>query len=142
MDSAEALLLIDVQQAIEDAKWSLYGPRNNPEAESNMKRLLDNWRERRWPVYHIRHDSLEPDSPYRPGQPGHNFKPEVVPAPGEAIIAKRTNSAFIGTDLGTMLRERGHTILTVCGVITNNSVQPTVPMAANPALTVHMAEDG
>src|SRR5690349_14687035 len=141
MDSAEALLFIDVQQAIEDAKWSRYGPRNNSKAESNMKRLLDGWRAKRLPVYHIRHDSLDPDSPYRPGQRGHNFKPEVVPAPDEAIIAKHTNSAFIGTDLEAMLRERGHTTLIVCGVITNNSVEATVRMAGNLGFTVYLAED-
>jgi nicotinamidase-related amidase len=141
MDSAEALLFIDVQQAIEDAKWNRYGPRNNSEAESNMKRLLDGWRAKRWPVYHIRHDSLEPDSPYRPGQPGHDFKPEVAPASGETVIAKRTNSAFIGTELERTLRERGHTILTICGVITNNSVEATVRMAGNLGFTVYLAED-
>jgi nicotinamidase-related amidase len=141
MTSPEALLFIDVQQAIDDAKWSRYGPRNNPAAESNMKLLLDAWRRRRLPVYHVRHDSLEPDSPYRPGQPGHDFKPEVAPASGETVIAKRTNSAFIGTDLEAMLRERGHTILTVCGVITNNSVEATVRMAGNLGFTVYLAED-
>jgi len=41
MTSPEALLLIDVRQAIDDAKWSRYGPRNDPAAESNMKLLLD-----------------------------------------------------------------------------------------------------
>jgi len=93
MGSHEALLIIDVQRAIEDAKWTRHWPRNNPAAESNMKGLLDAWRARRLGIYHVRHDSLDPDSPYRPGQPGHDFKPEVAPAAAEAIIAKQTNSA-------------------------------------------------
>jgi hypothetical protein len=29
--SAAALLVIDVQKAIDDPKWSAWGPRNNPE---------------------------------------------------------------------------------------------------------------
>jgi nicotinamidase-related amidase len=139
--SPEALMLIDVQRAIEDAKWTRYGSRNNPAAESNMKRLLDGWRARNLAIYHIRHDSLEADSPYRPGHPGHEFKPEVAPAADEVIVQKRTNSAFIGTDLEKTLRGNGHTTITICGVITNNSVEATVRMAGNLGFTVYLAED-
>jgi len=55
-----------------------------------MKGPLDAWRARRFGIYHVRHDSIEPDSPYRPGQAGHDFKFEVAPAAGEPIIPKRT----------------------------------------------------
>ncbi len=66
-----ALIVIDVQKAIDHPSW---GMRNNPEAESQIAALLSAWRAAGWPVYHIRHDSLEPQSHYRPGQPGHDFK--------------------------------------------------------------------
>ena len=59
------------------------------------------------PIYHVRHDSTEAQSHYRPGQPGHEFKAEAMPNAGEAVIAKRTNSAFIGTDLESRLRVAG-----------------------------------
>ena len=59
------------------------------------------------PVLHIRHDSVLPTSSYRPGQPGNDFKADVAPLPGEAVIAKRTNNAFIGTKLEEMLRAAG-----------------------------------
>jgi len=123
-----ALLIIDVQKAIDHASW---GERNNPQAERNIARLLQAWRAAGRPIYYIRHDSTEPASHYRPGQPGNDFKPEVAPAAGEAVIAKRTNSAFIGTDLESRLRAAGHTTLVVAGVITNNSVEATVRMAGN-----------
>ena len=51
--------------------------------------------------------------------------------PGETVIAKRTNSAFIGTDLESRLRAAGVETLIVAGVITNNSVEATVRMAGN-----------
>ena len=133
-----ALLVIDVQKAIDHPAW---GERNNPCAEANIARLLAEWRSRRRPVYHVRHDSSEPQSAYRPGQPGHEFKPEAAPLPGEAVIAKRTNSAFIGTDLETRLRAAGHTRLAVMGVITNNSVEATVRMAGNLGFDVWLVED-
>ncbi|WP_346777968.1 cysteine hydrolase family protein [Paraburkholderia sp. Ac-20340] len=122
------LLLIDLQQAIDHPGW---GVRNNPQAEEQVRHLLKHWREKSWPVWHVRHDSTEPQSHYRPGQAGHAFKPQAMPAPGEPIIAKQTNSAFIGTDLQQRLRAQGHDALVVAGVITNNSVEATVRMAGN-----------
>jgi len=133
-----ALLVIDVQKAIDHPSW---GERNNPEAETNIARLLHAWRDTGRPIYHIRHDSTEPASHYRPGQPGNEFKPEAAPAPGETVIAKRTNSAFIGTDLESRLRAAGHTFLAVAGVITNNSVEATVRMAGNLGFETFLVED-
>ena len=123
-----ALLVIDMQNAIDDPKW---GPRNNPGAEANIARLLAAWRDTGRAIFHIRHDSTFPDSPYRPGQPGNDFKREVRPRDGEIVIAKRTNSALIGTDLEARLRREGHTMIVVAGVLTHNSVEATVRMAGN-----------
>jgi nicotinamidase-related amidase len=127
-----------VQKAIDHPSW---GDRNNPDAERNIAALLEAWRTTGRRVYHIRHDSTEPTSHYRPGQPGHDFKPEAQPAAGETIIAKRVNSAFIGTDLESRLRAAGHTTLVVVGVITNNSVEATVRMAGNLGFRTLLAED-
>jgi nicotinamidase-related amidase len=133
-----ALIVIDLQKAIDHPSW---GVRNNPEAEANIASLLAAWRTAGWPVYHIRHDSTEPQSTYRPGQPGHDFKPEALPLAGEPVIAKRTNSAFIGTRLEARLRDAGHQTLVVAGVITNNSVEATVRMAGNLSFTTFLVED-
>lgn len=133
-----ALLLVDLQCAIDHPSW---GVRNNPQAEANVARLLSHWRAKRWPVWHLRHDSVEPQSHYRPGQPGHAFKPEAAPRADEPVIAKRTNSAFIGTDLETRLRAAGCDALVVAGVITNNSVEATVRMAGNLGFETWLVED-
>ena len=92
-------------------------------------------------MIHIRHDSTEPKSHYRPGQPGNDFKPETMPLPRETVIAKQTNSAFIGTGLEALLRDAGHTALVVAGVITNNSVEATVRMAGNLGFAAWLVED-
>jgi nicotinamidase-related amidase len=133
-----ALIVIDLQKAIDHPSW---GERNNPEAEKNVAALLAAWRSAGRPVYHIRHDSSEPASHYRPGQPGHDFKPEAQPAAGEVVIAKKTNSAFIGTDLETRLRAANLSPLIVTGVITNNSVEATVRMAGNLGFDTYLVED-
>jgi nicotinamidase-related amidase len=136
--STAALIVIDVQCAIDHPSW---GQRNNPDAEKNMVALLEAWRGTGRPIYHVRHDSSEPKSHYRPGQPGHEFKSEVKPLAGEVVIAKRKNSAFIGTDLESRLREADQEILVVAGVITNNSVEATVRMAGNLGFDTFLVED-
>lgn len=136
-----ALILIDLQQAIDDPRWAEAGPRNNPDAEDRVADLLAHWRASHWPVIHIRHDSLDPGSTYSPGQPGHAFKPVAAPRAHETVIAKHANSAFIGTGLENALCRAGIRQLVVAGVITNNSVEATVRMAGNLGFDVLLAED-
>ncbi len=128
LPSDTTLMIIDVQLAIDDPKWA---PRNNPDAEHRIAALLAAWRGAAMPVMHIRHDSTEPRSPYRPGAPGHPFKPEAMPLSTEQVIAKNVNSAFIGTGLDEILTEQGVTTLVICGVLTHNSVEATVRHAGN-----------
>ena len=130
--------MIDLQKAIDHPS---FGRRNNADAESRIARLLSRWRSNGWPICHIRHDSTELRSHYRPGQAGNDFKPEALPAPGEPVIAKRTNNAFIGTSLEKDLRAAGHAALVVAGVVTNNSVEATVRMAGNLGFQVWLIED-
>ncbi len=132
------LMVIDIQRAIDHPSW---GQRNNLDAERNVAALLQAWRTSQRPIYHIRHDSTEPASHYRPGQPGNEFKPEVQPLPGETVIPKQTNSAFIGTGLEARLRAARQTLLIVTGVITNNSVEATVRMAGNLGFNTFLVED-
>lgn len=138
LPQATALIVIDVQKAIDHPKW---GRRNNPQAEANIARLLAAWRDTERPIYHIRHDSTFSDSPYRPGQDGNAFKPEVAPRPGETVVAKRTNSAFIGTDLEMRLRQAGHETLVIAGVLLHNSVEATIRMAGNLGFRAFVVSD-
>ena len=133
-----ALVLVDLQRAIDDPSW---GVRNHPEAEARGARLLEAWRGSGRAVFHVKHDSVEPQSTYRPGQPGNEFKPEFLPRPGEAIITKHTGSAFAGTELEGLLHAGGHQTLVLFGVITNNSVETTVRHAACLGFRVILVED-
>ena len=58
------------------------------------------------------------------------------------MIAKRTNSAFIGTDLEARLRAARQSVLVIAGVITNNSVEASVRMAGNLGFNTFLVEDG
>ena len=136
-----ALLVVDVQKAIDAPYHAAAGARNNPDAERCIARLLEAWRSAKRPIIHIRHDSTSPQSSYRSGQDGNNLKMEVEPAPGESVIPKRTNSAFIGTGLESHLREAGLDTLIVTGVSTNNSVEATVRMAGNLGFQTYLVAD-
>ena len=125
---ATALLLIDVQRAFDDPAW---GPRNNPEAEANLVKLLAAFRAAGRPVIHVKHDSTEPGSTLRPDRPGNALKPGMEPRAGEPLFAKTVNSAFIGTGLEAHLRDRGIEGLVLGGFITNHCVSTTARMAAN-----------
>jgi nicotinamidase-related amidase len=138
LSHSAALLVIDVQKAIDHPSW---GERNNPRAEGNIASLLAAWRASGRPIYNVRHDSTEMQSHYRPGQPGHEFKADAMPQDGETVIGKRTNSAFIGTDLESLLRAAQVETLIVAGVITNNSVEATVRMAGNLGFETFVVED-
>ena len=138
LPSDAALILVDLQRAIDDPRW---GPRNNPGAEQAIAALLAAWRDEGLPVVHIRHDSVEPDSPYRPDRPSHAFKPETAPQSGESVVGKRGHSAFVGTALEATLDALGATTLVVCGVLTHNSVEATVRHAADLGYRVFVVAD-
>ncbi len=133
-----ALLVIDVQKAIDDPKW---GPRNNPNAERAIAALLAAWRAEGLPIVHIRHDSTEPGSPCAPGSPGHSFKAEARPLDGETIIGKSAHSAFVGTRLEEALDALGATTLVVCGVLTHNSLEATARHAGDLGYRVFVVAD-
>ena len=128
LEKKAVLILIDVQQAFDDPRM---GKRNNPAAEKNITRLLDAWRASGRPIIHVRHDSVEPQSILRPGEPGNQIKPEARPLPDEPVIGKHVNSAFIGTDLEQRLRGAGQDSLVLVGLTTDHCVSTTARMAGN-----------
>ncbi|MEO1352715.1 MAG: cysteine hydrolase family protein [Cyanobacteria bacterium J06635_15] len=137
--SNTALVLIDVQQGFDDLVW---GKRNNLQAENNMARLLQIWRETERPVIHIQHLSVSPQSPLRADQPGCEFKSEVKPLSHEPIFQKTVNSAFIGTSLESHLRDNTIDSLVVVGLTTDHCVSTSTRMAANLGFRVFLVSDG
>lgn len=134
----EALVVIDLQKGFDDPCW---GARNNPQAEYNGLRLLQQWRASGRPVVVVRHDSTDAHSPLRPELPGNQLKAGFEPEPGDLFIVKRGISAFIGTDLETCLRSAGITHLTMFGLTTDQCVSTTVRMAANLGFRATLVED-
>ncbi|MDA0185717.1 cysteine hydrolase [Solirubrobacter phytolaccae] len=134
-----ALLVVDVQKGFDDADY--WGPRNNPECEENIGRLLEAWRDAGGTVVFIRHDSTEEQSPLRPGQPGNAFK-DVITGEPDVLITKHTNSCFYGEpDLHAWLQERAVQNLVICGITTNHCCETTARMGGNLGYDVQFVLD-
>lgn len=133
-----ALLIIDVQKAFDDPSL---GKRNNPDAESKIALLLSEWRKQERPIIHIRHCSVEPNSPLRPELPGNAFKKEALPLPEEKQFSKSVNSAFIGTGLEKYLHEQDISSLVIVGLTTDHCVSSSTRMASNLGFNVTLISD-
>ena len=125
-----ALILIDIQEGFQQLHY-FGGERNNPDAELYAGVLLQHWRDRQWPIFHVKHCSVMPGSPLTEGTPGNEFQAVVKPLPGEPVIKKSVNSAFIGTDLQQQLEARGIQTVVLAGLITQHCVSTTARMAGN-----------
>jgi nicotinamidase-related amidase len=132
------LLLIDVQKGFDDPRW---GKRCTPELEANVSKLLLAWRSSGNPVIHVRHASRKATSTLHASHPGHAFKPEADPLPGEVQLVKDVHSAFIGTDLESRLKTLKADRLVVVGIQTNYCVATTARMANNLGYDVTVVAD-
>lgn len=131
------LLCIDLQKGFDQ-----FPERNNPQCEANVAALQAAWRKAGRPLWHVKHDSVEPASVFRPGQPGNAFKTETVPRPGETVVVKSAHSAFIGTDLEEALQRAGSETLVIAGIQTNYCVASTARMAGNLGYRTYVVGDG
>jgi nicotinamidase-related amidase len=138
LPQSAALILVDVQQAFLDPR---FGERNNPQAESNIARLLEAWRKSGRPVRHAVHDSVEPESLLRPGLPGNAIQDVAAPKPSETVYRKHVNSGFIGTNLEEDLREHGVDAVVIVGLTTNHCVSTTARMAGNLGFETFVVSD-
>jgi nicotinamidase-related amidase len=135
-----ALILVDVQKAF--LEWEAGGlRRNNPQAVANIAQLLAVFRRRNMAIFHIRHASTKQDSRFHPESPGFHPMDDVLERPGEPVIIKYVNSAFIGTDLEVRLRAQGIETLVIAGITTNHCVETTTRMAGNLGFDARLVSD-
>ncbi|MCY1635433.1 cysteine hydrolase family protein [Marinifilum sp. D737] len=125
-----ALILIDFQKGFDQGEY-LDKNRNNIDAEKKASIILNKWRELNLPVFHIIHNSINPNSHFRESRSGFEIKDEVKPIKGEPVIKKNVHSAFIGTDLKERLDKQGINSLVIIGMTTNHCVSTSTRMAGD-----------
>lgn len=135
-----ALILIDIQKGFHNvAYWG--GDRNNVTAEEKAGELLEIWRSKNLPIFHVQHCSSNPNSILNETNPGNEFQDVVKPLEGEIIIKKNVNSAFIGTNLKELIDAAKITNLVIVGLTTDHCVSTTTRMAGNFGYNVYLVSD-
>lgn len=130
-----ALLIVDIQNFYYPGGLL---PLVNPEAAGRQaKVLLDSFRTRHWPVFHIRH--LPANGPEDNRQ--YAIHPDVAPVPGETVIGKRHANAFRETGLLEQLKTAGITRLVICGMQTHMCVEAAARAGADLGFEVTVAGD-
>lgn len=138
-NGSTALIVVDVQKGFKDASY--WGPRNNPDCESNVGLLIDAWRDQDWPIVFVRHDSKIPSSPLVATGKGNEFK-DVVSGKPDLLVVKDVHSAFNGSpDLDAWLRRHEVTGVAICGIQTNLCCETTARMASDLGYEVLFVED-
>ncbi len=116
------LIVLDVQDAIDQPVWA---DKSNPDYLASIQRLLVHWREKGWPVIHVKHDEATPSSTYHTHGPWNGIKAEVAPKEGEPVVVKHQNCAFIDTELDSVLKRLGASGFVLTGVVIHNSMDAT-----------------
>ncbi|MER7796975.1 cysteine hydrolase family protein [Microbacterium sp. NPDC096154] len=125
-----ALIVIDMQQGFLDPFWG--ATTNHPGCDDNVVRLIDAWHSAGDPIVVVRHDSVNPDSPLHPANPGNALIEPVAEADRALLVTKSVNSAFYGEpDLESWLRSCDIRRIVVCGIQTNMCVETTARMGGN-----------
>jgi nicotinamidase-related amidase len=130
----QALLLIDIQNFyFEGGSLPLTGP---VEAARQARRVLDRFRERRLPVFHVRHVPAS-----GPVTDQYTIRPEVAPLAGEKVVEKRFANSFRDTPLLELLRGLGVKRLVIVGMQTHMCVEAAARAAADLGFEVTVVAD-
>ena len=109
-----ALLLIDIQEFyFPGGKMQLENPE---QAGMNAGLVLEEFRRRDYPVYHVRHN-------FEPGGSIHQY---VEPVDGEMVFSKDQVNAFLETGLLEALRADSIEALVLCGMQTHMCLEAAV----------------
>jgi nicotinamidase-related amidase len=136
-----ALVLIDLQNDyFPGGTMELSGP---DEAVANARTLLEAFRKRGLPLFHIQHISKRPGATFfLPNTKGAEIHAAVTPLAGESIVTKHFPSSFRETTLLENLRGAGATKLVFAGMMTHMCVDTTVRAAADLGFECLLAQDG
>ena len=135
-----ALVLIDLQNDyFPGGAMELVGP---DAAVAQARTLLQAFRERGLPLFHIQHVSKRPGATFfLPNTKGVEIHSAVAPAAGETVVNKHFPSAFRETALLEKLRGVGASKVAFAGMMTHMCVDTTVRAAADLGFECLLAQD-
>lgn len=132
----KALLVVDMLYDFIDPNGALYVGEVTKELVPEVKARVEKYRSEGWLVIYTCDRHLDDDMEFNlfpphsvKGSGGDEIIAELAPRPGERVIEKRRFSAFVGTDLDLMLRDKEIKELELVGVVTNICILYTAAMA-------------
>lgn len=136
----QALIIVDVQREyFPGGKLELYEPGR---ALAQAQKALQLFREKKWPVFFIRHvSSQEGASIFLPDTAGVELHPALAPREGEIVLDKHFPNSFLQTGLREHLVSQNVHHLVVCGMMTHMCIDTTVRAAQNDGFPVTLLED-
>ncbi len=125
-----ALLLVDIQNDyFPGGKMELAGM---AAAAAQAQKLLEEFRRRHWPTFHIQHVSVRKGAPFFvPGTPGVEIHASIAALPGETVIEKHFPNSFRDTGLQEALAAAGIKDLVICGAMSHMCIDATARAAAD-----------
>lgn len=135
-----ALLLVDIQNDyFPGGKMALEGI---DAASANASRLLIRFREKKLPLFHIRHIATRSGATFfLPDTPGSEIHPSVAPRTDEAVIVKHFPNSFRETALLDQLKKAGIASVVVCGAMSHMCIDATVRAACDLGFQCRVAHD-
>ena len=135
-----ALVIVDIQNDyFPGGRHELVG---SEQAAANAGRLLDGFRRRNEPVFHVQHVwEGEGAEFFEPGTRGVEIHDAVRPDGDEPVVQKAYPNSFRETDLESRLRDAGVTDLVVAGMMTSMCVDATVRAAVDLGFDCTVVQD-
>ncbi len=135
----KCLVMVDLQNDYFPAgKMELVGIED---AVENARLLLAEFRNKKLPIVHMQHISIDPKGFFLPGTDGAKINDRVAPQEGEAVIVKNYPNSFRNTSLLEMLKNLHVDHLVICGAMSHMCIDATTRAAFDLGYHCVVAED-
>jgi len=134
------LLLVDIQNDyFAGGNMSLVGMQ---EAAGNAAKLLQEFRDRTFPVFHIRHIAKHPGATFFLADThGAEIHATVAPHPDETVVEKNYPNSFRDTSLLDCLRDANIKDVVICGAMSHMCIDATTRAAFDFGFNCTVIED-
>lgn len=135
-----ALIIVDLQnEYLVTGKLPLTGIE---EAAVNAARVLDWARQKKMPIFHIRHEFTDSNAPFFvPDSDGVKIQKNVAPKEGEPVITKHHINAFRETNLQQQLAANEVEALVIVGAMSHMCVDAVVRAAVDMGYSTTVLHD-
>ncbi len=125
-----ALILVDIQKDyFPGGRMELVGMND---ASRNARELLQFFREKKWPIFHIQHIAVKDSATFfLPNSVGMEIHENVTPISNEPVIQKHHPNSFLNTKLHEELLKAGIESVVICGAMSHMCIDATTRAAAD-----------